>query len=205
MWSRWDRHIATLVLKARVVSGTFWNGRYKPEPFQAWIYPCNLPTSSAISRELLSYFSTCSGWKWLKGGGKWKSCFRDAKWCLGASWGFEGVNTNVAIMFPWPNAGLMLDRRRRRRANINPELGLWNVCPGQDTIESMLLIIKGHHSISGRGGGGAGVFEFTNYFFHSLSHSIPHAKYLFHFVRGDKCINIYFLGRPTREHLGIQS
>ena len=77
----------------------------------------NSPWSSSCttSRELLSQFSPCSAWRWLEVGGKWKkyivifqivpykfrskspgfqeikSFFRDAKWCLDASWGFRGL------------------------------------------------------------------------------------------------------------------
>ena len=78
-----------------------------------------LPSSSTTSRELLSQFSTCSGWRWLEVGGKWKnillflkrlrenfrpkttgfqeikSFFRDLKWCFNASWGFKGLKQTV--------------------------------------------------------------------------------------------------------------
>ena len=36
------------------------------------INPFKPESSSTTSRELLSQFSTCSGWRWLEVGGKWK-------------------------------------------------------------------------------------------------------------------------------------
>ena len=62
-----------------------------------------LSSSSTTSRELLSQFSTCSGWKWFKVGEKlkkiamcwkfslWNPVFRHAKWCFSASWGLKGL------------------------------------------------------------------------------------------------------------------
>ena len=44
-----------------------------------------LSSSSTTSRELLSQFSTCSGWRWFDGGEKLekiRSVFRDVKWCF---------------------------------------------------------------------------------------------------------------------------
>ena len=78
----------------------------------------NLPlsSSSTTSRELLSQFSTCSGWRWFENGwqieenshvlvnqfhgdahSKTPSCreinlvFRVVKWCFNASWGLKGI------------------------------------------------------------------------------------------------------------------
>ena len=79
-----------------------------------------LSSSSTTSRELLSQFSTCSRWRWLEVGDKWKnillflklfyenfrsktarlheikSFFRDARWCFNASWGPKGL-THVVL------------------------------------------------------------------------------------------------------------
>ena len=83
----------------------------------------NLPlsSSSTTSRELLSQFSTCSGWIWLEVGekvkkiafsaiflmdifllrhlifSKIKSVFRYGKWCFNASWGFKRLNLNLLV------------------------------------------------------------------------------------------------------------
>ena len=38
-----------------------------------WSLSLPLSSSSTTSRELLSQFSTCSGWKWLEVGDKWKN------------------------------------------------------------------------------------------------------------------------------------
>ena len=85
----------------------------------------NLPlsSSSTTSRELLSQFSTCSGWRWLEVGGKWENVsllfdssmkivvlktigfkkirlfFRDAKWCFDTSSGFKGLNGWRLVVF----------------------------------------------------------------------------------------------------------
>ena len=82
----------------------------------------NLPLSSpsTTSRELLSQFSTCSGWKWLEVGYKWKNIllflkqfheffcskitsfqgikpfFKDAKFCFNASRGLKGLNIKIS-------------------------------------------------------------------------------------------------------------
>ena len=79
-----------------------------------------LSSSSTTSRELLSQFPTCSGWKWLKVGDKCKNIllflkqfhenccskttrlqeikpfFRYAKWCFNASWGSKGLKHHFA-------------------------------------------------------------------------------------------------------------
>ena len=91
----------------------------------------NLPlsSSSTTSRELLSQFSTCSGWRWLevrekvkenchvfvnqflgnihsKTFGCWKieSVFGDVKWCFNASWGLKGLvcdrGSNLCVSEP---------------------------------------------------------------------------------------------------------
>ena len=82
----------------------------------------NLPlsSSSTTSRELLSQFSICSGWRWcdvkIKENcyalvnqvhrnfrsntlccRKIKSVFRDVKWCFNASWGLKQLTTTVCF------------------------------------------------------------------------------------------------------------
>ena len=83
----------------------------------------NLPLSSSsiTSRELLSQFPTCSGWRWLEVGeklrklpcivksfmdvffpkplsfSKIKSFFRYVKWCFDASWGLEGLKYHCKV------------------------------------------------------------------------------------------------------------
>ena len=83
---------------------------------------CNLPLSSPStnSRQLLSQFSACSGWRWLDVGekiikiamywwttfmeifilkpqvvGKLNLFFRDIKWCFNALWGLKGLRVDT--------------------------------------------------------------------------------------------------------------
>ena len=54
---------------------------------------------------------------WSTGGWGKKTPLHNFQWHI-ATYKYNPVNT-----IHWPNAGLMLGRRRRRRANINPALG----------------------------------------------------------------------------------
>ena len=85
----------------------------------------SLSSSSTTSRELLSQFSTCSGWRCFEVGGKNKDnylvlvnqfhgnfhsktlgcrkikcVFRDVKWCFNASWGLKGLKQVYLKFFP---------------------------------------------------------------------------------------------------------
>ena len=105
----------------------------------------NLPlsSSSTTSRELLSQFSTCSGWRWLVVGDKWKmknntpiikrvlrilslcvgNWVRYAKWCFAASWGSEGWNQNWSYLNPY-SAGIDF-----RRHNLTTHSDVWSRFP----------------------------------------------------------------------------
>ena len=51
----------------------YFNTHFVPNNCNLTLSSLNLPLSpsSTTSRELLSQFSTCSGWRWLELGGKW--------------------------------------------------------------------------------------------------------------------------------------
>ena len=59
-----------------------------------------------------------------------------------AQWKYINLNKrglNPANTIHWPSAGLMLVRRRRRRANINAALGRYSVFAGKGTCPSLRL------------------------------------------------------------------
>ena len=103
-------------------------GQHQTNTAIGWFNPFNpdftLSSSSTTSRELLSQFSTCSGWRWFEVGEKIKDnyhvlvnqfhgnfhsktlgcrkikcVFRDVKWCFNASWRLKGLTIGVLTYF----------------------------------------------------------------------------------------------------------
>ena len=86
------------------------HGFHKIKRFNTFNPDFTLSSSSTTSRELLSQFSTCSGWRWFEVGEKLKKIimywwasfmeiFRDVRWCFNASWGLKGLRVKKILSF----------------------------------------------------------------------------------------------------------
>ena len=139
-----------------------WNWGFRSSMFNPLKPDFTLSSSSTTSRELLSQFSTCSGWRWFEVGGKVKknchvlvnqfhsnihyktlSCrkinfvFGDVIWCFNGSW---GLNPLTAKSFN-PNFHPLEVVSRWRDPQLQVSENYSDLAKWRSTVQLQILLI----------------------------------------------------------------